>query len=365
MAKCLIESSLLLIPVLTIAETLGNMQKEMTSNYKILCDIGDKPNFLIGGEGNTVDFNEIEKSEILNRIYRFQFKQPPKNGQLEKVISAIKKRPEIGLRFYGDYSEELIDWGSLTEIQNLQIDLWETNDLKQVSRLRNLKRLGITKNVKSKVSLKIIEPLQNLETFYTSISKDVESISKLSNLEFLSLTEIKNDNLDFLTKLKNLKVLWLSLGSFNDFSGLSKIENLQKLQVHQVRGFDSESINPTLKSCGQLWALKLGNLKNITNLDFIPSMTKIKYLSMEGVKSLDTYSPIKNSKTIETIAGYQCRPADKSLDGLKKLKEIWLGDSYTKSLIDDLLKDNGADNIWIRGKNLKGSGKLDNPFDIN
>ena len=336
----------------------------MTANYKILCDIGDKPNFLIGGQGKSVDFNEIEKSENLNRIYRFQFKQAPKNGQLDRVISAIKKRPEIGLRFYGDYSEELIDWDSLVEIENLQIDLWETNGLKEVSRLRNLKRLGITKNVKSKVSLEILEPLQNLETFYTSISKDIETISKLPRLEFLNLNEIKNDNLDFLTKLNNLKTLWLSLGSFKDFSGLSKIEKLQNLQVHQVRGFESEVINPILKDSSQLCALKLDNLKGIKNLDFIPSMPKIKYLSMEGIKNLDTYAAIKISKTMETIAGYNCRPGDKSLDGLKRLKEIWIGDSYTKSEIDNLLNDNDAENIWIRGKNLKGSGKFNNPFEI-
>ena len=337
----------------------------MTSNYKILCDISDKPNFLIGGQGKSVDFNDIDKSENLNRIYRFQFRQPPKNGQLERVISAIKKRPEIELRFYGNYSEELIDWGSLTEIQNLQIDLWETNDLREVSTLKNLKSLEITKNVKSKVSLKIVEPLQNLEAFYTSISKDVEAISKLSNLEFLSLNEIKNDNLDFLTKLQKLKVLWISLGSFQDFWGLSQIQNLEKLQVHQVRGFDSESINPILKNCEKLWALKLDNLKNITNLDFIPSMPKINYLSMEGIKNLNSFKLIKNSRTIETIAGYNCRPADKSLDGLKKLKEIWLGDFYQNSEIDRLLNDSDAESIWIRGKILKGSGKLDNPFDIN
>lgn len=337
----------------------------MTFNNKILCDIGDKPNFLIGGQGKSVDFHEIDKSENLNRIYRFQFSQPPKKGQLERVITAIKKRPEIGLRFYGNYSEELVDWGSLTEIQNLQIDLWETKDLWEVSTLRNLKSLGITKNVKSKVSLKIVEPLQNLETFYTSISKDVEAISMLPNLEFLSLNEIKNDNLDFLTNLQNLKVIWISLGSYQNFSGLSQIENLQKLQVHQVRGFDSESINSILKNCGQLWALKLDNLKNITNLDFIPNMPKIKYLSMEGIKNLNSYKPIRNSKTIETIAGYNCRPADKSLEGLKRLKEIWLGDSYTKSEIESLLNDSCAETIWIRGEYLKGSGKLDNPFDIN
>jgi hypothetical protein len=343
---------------------VGQHAKKMTANYKILCDIGDKPNFLIGGQGKSVDFDEIEKSENLNRIYRFQFKQPPKNGQLDRVISAIKKRPEIELRFYGDYSEELIDWGSLTEIQNLQIDLWETNDLQEVSRLRNLKRLGITKNVKSKVSLEILEPLQNLETLYTSISKDLETISKLPNLEFLSLNEIIKDNLDFLTNLKNLQDLWLLMGSFKDFSAMAQIESLKKLQVHQVRGFDSENINPVLENCKQLWALKLDNLKNIHNLEFVPSMPRIKYLSMEGIKNLDTYAPIKNSKTMETIASYNCRPADKSLDGLKSLKEIWLGDSYTKNEVNNLLNDNDAENIWIRGKNLKGSGKLYNPFDL-
>lgn len=336
----------------------------MNANYKILCDIGDKTNFLIGGQSKSVDFNEIEKSENLNRIYRFQFKQPPKSEQFERVISAIKKRPEIKLRFYGDYSEELIDWGRLTEIQNLQIDLWETNDLREVSTLRNLKRLSITKNIKSKVSLKILEPLQNLETFYTSISKDIETISKLPNLEFLSLNEIKSDNLGFLTELKNLQVLWLSLGSFKDFSGLSQIENLRKLQVHQVRGFESESINSILANCRLLWALKLDNLKHISNVDFIPSMPNIRYLSMEGIKNLKTFDPIKNSMTLETIVGYQCRPSDKSLNGLNKLKEISLGDSYAKSEVDRLLKVNNAEKIWIRGENLKGSDKLDNPFDI-
>lgn len=335
----------------------------MTASNKILCDIEDKPNFLIGGQGNSVDFDEIDKTENLNRISCFQFRQPPKNEQLERVIFAIKKRPEIKLRFYGNYSEKLIDWGSLTEIQNLHIDLWETNDLREISKLRNLKKLGITKNVKSKVSLKIIESLQNLEVFYTSISKDVETISKLPNLKFLSLSEIKNENLEFLTKLNSLQVLWLSLGSINNFSGLARIENLQKLHVHQVRGFDSLSINPILESCGQLWALKLDNLKHIINLDFIPNMRKIRYLSIEGVKNLDTYDPIKKSKTIETIVGDQCKPIDKSLDGLKKLKGIWLGDSYHKSAIDDLLKNNEAESIWVRGKTLKGSGKLDNPFD--
>ena len=337
----------------------------MTATYQILCDIGDRPNFLIGGQRNPVDFDEIEKNENLDRIYRFQFSQPPSNEQLERVVNAIRRRPEIGLRFYGNYSEDLIDWGKLTDIEDLQIGLWETKELQEISNLTNLKRLSITKNVKSRTSLTILEPLKNLETLYTSISKDVESIEKLKGLKFLSLREIKHNDLDFLSTLDNLRVLWLSLGSYNDFSGLSKVKGLQKLWVHQARGFDNNAINSILKDCKEIWALKLDNLKHITTLNFVPEMPNLMYLSLEGMKNLESFAPIKKSKTLETIAGYQCRPTDKLLGGLKNVNGIWLGDYYAKYEIDNLVATSDAENIWIRGKNLRGTGKLNNAFNIN
>ena len=336
----------------------------MKSKYLILCEIGDKPTFSIGGQIYPVELDDIDKDDNLNRIYRIQFSQPPKDGQLERVISAIKRRPEIELRFYGNYPEDLIEWDKLKEIQNLQIDLWEIRDLQEVSKLTNLKRLGITKNVKSQVSLKILEPLQNLEVLYTSVSQDIETVGKLKRLRFLTLREIKHENLEFLKTLDNLRVLWLSLGSYSDFSGLSGIKNLQKLSVHQVRGVNTEALGQIFKDCQELWALKLVNLKHITNLDFVPNMPKLRYLSLEGIKNLDTFNLIKNSKTLETVTGYDCRPADKSLDGLKKLKEISLGDSYTKAEIYKLLKDNEAEKIWLRGNSLKGMERFENPFDI-
>ena len=72
----------------------------------------------------------------------------------------------------------------------------------------------------------------------------------------------------------------------------SNIKNLNKLRIQQVRGFESEKINYVLQNCKELWALKLDNLKRIIDLDFIPTMLKLKYLSFKGVKNLDTYTPI-------------------------------------------------------------------------
>ena len=56
----------------------------MTKNYKIICDIGENMSFNTGGQSKTVDFNELEKEESLNRIYRIQFNRAPIKDNLKK-----------------------------------------------------------------------------------------------------------------------------------------------------------------------------------------------------------------------------------------------------------------------------------------
>ena len=66
----------------------------------------------------------------------------------------------------------------------------------------------------------ILKDLKNLEVLFTSISKDIEIIGELRKLKFLSLREIKTDNLDFLESLKNLNELWISFGSYKNIDGI-------------------------------------------------------------------------------------------------------------------------------------------------
>ena len=56
----------------------------MTKNNKIICDIGGDIIFNTGGQSKTVDFNELEKEESLNRIYRIQFNRAPIKDNLKK-----------------------------------------------------------------------------------------------------------------------------------------------------------------------------------------------------------------------------------------------------------------------------------------
>lgn len=333
---------------------------------KILCNISDKISFNSGGQGQYADLKDLTDPDNIKRIYRIQFSQEPSRQILSTVIKVIADNPSISLRFYGDYSEDKIDWDSLQPIKKLHVDLWQTNKLAAISKMSGLTELGITKNVKSSVSLKILEPLADLTTLFVSISKDIESISSLKNLKFLSLHEIKTKDLNFISSLSKLEELWLSLGSYNNFDAITKLPSLKRLSIHQVKGFDNDIANSVLSKCSSLEYLQLQNLKHVSTLDFVGSLKNLKYLDLDGIKNLSSYSPISANDSIETISAANSRPADKDLTPLLNLKNVWLGDSYSKATVDKFASQFQGQGFWNRGQDIVGDLRQNHiiPFDL-
>lgn len=332
--------------------------------YKILCIIGEEIEFNIAGKSKSVNIFDLTNPENLKRIYIIQFSKAPKKEYLEIVVSLLKENPQIDLRFYGNYSENLIDWNSLIFVESLQIDLWETKDLNELSQLVNLKKLAIAKNVKSTVSLKILKNLKNLEVLFTSISKDIEVIGELRKLKFLSLREIKTKNIDFLKSLKNLNELWISLGSYENIDGIQCIENLNKLSIHQIRGINNETLNNVISKCHSITAIELQNLKNLNSLNFAEKLEYLNYLRLDTNKNIETYNPILKSKSLKTISTTSSRPIDKNIIYLKNIENIFLGDSYSKTEIEDFITVFKGETLWIWGKELKGKFTIKNPFEL-
>jgi len=330
----------------------------------ILCNIGDEIVFNFAGKTKIVTFNELAEPETLSKIYRIQFSKEPKSNQFDSIIQLLNENREIDLRFYGNYSEYSIDWKSLISIENLQIDLWETKELKDLIYLTNLKKLGISKNVKSNVSLKIIENLQNLENLFVSISKDIDSIKYLEKLKFLSLREIKTKNVNFLSDLKNLNEVWFSLGSYQNIDGIKNLEKLEKLSIHQIRNFSNNELNSILAKCFNLKSLELQNLKNLESLDFMQKLTKLQYIFLDGNKNIKTFREVAKSKNLKTFSTSNSRAEDKNLTFLQDVENIFLGDSYPKNEIENFSKIFTGKNLWIYGKEIKGKLENNNPFRI-
>jgi hypothetical protein len=324
---------------------------------KILVDIKDsKIGFLTGGTTISSSMSDIIAKK--DNIFRIQFSSKPDIHLLKDISDFLIDNPHIDLRFYGNYSEDLIDWSLLNNIQGLFVDLWETKDLNGIKNLKQLKRLGITKNVKSSVSLKVIENLDNLEMLFTSISKDIETIRLLKKISLISLNEIKTDNLDFLPNNIHLSKLWISLGSIKDISGIAKVQNLKILSIHQLRGFDDFAANSVLANCNSIEILELMNLANLNSFTFMSNLKKLRTLNLEGLKNIDTYKDLEQCDSLKVISGYDCRPLDKLLVGLENLDSIMLGDSYSKSEIDSFVKRFKGNNLWIRGKQILGNNKF-------
>jgi hypothetical protein len=326
----------------------------------ILCDIGDKINFLTGGQGQEVTLDDLQKPDNIERIYTIQFHRSPKDDQLKKVVETIQKDPRIGLRFYGDYSEKSINWTLLTNIQRLSVNLWNTENLEAISSLTNLKELSLTKEVKSNVSLKILQNLKNLETLFTSLSKDIESIDSLRKLRFLSLREIKSKSLDFISNLSSLCELWISLGSYQDFKGLPK--TIGKLSIHQVKGINDNSMIQMLESLNDVQAVELQNLKGIETLDFLAKQQSLSFLKIGGLKNLKTLKVIEKLRTLDTVVMYDNKVMDKSILPLKDVKNISIGDSYPKAMINDFKDSFKGISFWYRGTNLCGEFMTKDPF---
>jgi hypothetical protein len=328
----------------------------------ILCDIGETVTFSSGGEFRRTNFDDIFLPENRMRIYRIQFHTPPQTYQFERIAELIGEIPKISLRFCGQFSEDQIPWRLLTQIQRLQIDLWETDNLNELRNLPNLKELGISKQVRSKVSLSILKNLPNLEVLFTSVSKDIESISELKKLKFLSLNEIKTRSLDFLQHLALLKDLWLSLGSINSFESITNNKSIRNLKIHQVRGLLDQEAERMLSKGEKLTSLSLENLNHLTHLTFVKHLTELRYLNLCGIKNLKTYEPIVQLHPEAKITTYNSKPADQSILALQKFAQVWIGDSYNPEILSKLVKSFEGRILYYRGKPIRGEWIDVNPF---
>ena len=330
----------------------------------ILCNIGDEIVLNLGGKSEVIHLEELRNPEKLSKIYQIQFSKEPQKKYFNFIVNLLKDNTEIDLRFYGNYLENTIDWESLKFIEKLQIDLSETKDLKDLIYLKNLKQLGITKNVKSTVSLKVIANLDKLEYLFTSISKDIQTVENLKNLKFLSLREIKTKNIDFIANLENLNSVSLSLGSYGNIDGITSLKNLEKLAIHQIRNFSDEQLNSILSKCTDLKALELQNLKGLENLYFLKELKKLQYLFLEGNKNLASYQSVENLKNLKTFSTSNSRAKDRKLDYLQNIDYVFLGDRYPKNLIENFSKNFKGKNLWIYGKEIKGKLEKINPLRV-
>lgn len=227
-----------------------------------------------------------------------QFNSPLTESDHKKLSAFMKKYPEVLFRVYGDSAADLGFLKYYPFVEKFQIDCYglaSIDGFKYLSRELEYFGFGPTKQ---NFSLEFLSRFEGVKELYLEgHNKEIETISKLSNLERLTLRSITLPDLSILLPLKNLWWLAIKLGGTNDLSLLPKLK-LKYLELWMVKGLYGISSISELTTIQYLF---LQDLKNITKLPDLSKCMDLRRVEIDALKSLSDLSPLLTAKNLEEL----------------------------------------------------------------
>lgn len=192
---------------------------------------------------------------------------------------------------------------ALTELKNLRrlslgvFELKET-EIFQANNLKNLKELIIGETRTKALNLQYLENYKDLNyLIICGHTKNIDVVSKLTDLEYLGLNSISKVKLDFVNKLKRLKSLHFALGGRENLDEIEENE-IETLEIIRVRAFNSFK---NISNFKKLKSLQIEDQIQLTDLHFdkeIPTLTDFKLINCKTFKSLTGLEKLNGLKQL-------------------------------------------------------------------
>ncbi|MBR9747323.1 NEAT domain-containing protein [Bacillus cereus] len=156
----------------------------------------------------------------------------------------------------------------------------------------NLKRVDLNTPITKEDLLKV-KSLIVVEAKSKGI-QDVSGLEYMTNLEYLTLEEVKLENIQFISKLRQLKSLSITYGELEDVGPLTELEHIEFLTLRNNK---------------------------ISDLSPLSQMKKIKMLDLNSnyIKDIKPLFTVKSLRTL-TVANNQISNA--GLEGIHQLKNL-------------------------------------------
>ena len=275
---------------------------------------------------NTADINSTNVNLESNDDELLYGKYP------EPILIAIGENSDVNK----DYKE--LTRGDLKKIRNLHFT-------REFNTQYIDKKYGFKDN--EEYDFSIILEMPNLEAlsidFYSNNVrlKDYSILKKIDNLKTLTISNIHDSDMDNITALKSLEWLSISYSDINNidflekFSGLTDLFNLE--YCNNIKNFEA------LKYLENINQINLCYL-NMTEkeLSTIPNMPALKYLSLVGnnLANISDFPILKNLQSL-TLDDNPLKSISIPTGNLPKLKCLGIN----KTLVSDANKINGVDTI--------------------
>ncbi|MBF8983707.1 hypothetical protein IZY60_09175 [Lutibacter sp. B2] len=176
-----------------------------------------------------------------------------------------------------------------------------------------------------------ISQLKNLDMIFGMDGKfeNIDELAKLSKLKYISIHDIKTEDLSFIKELKNLE--WLCLGCYG-IDNTFVIEDLPKLEMIQMTEMDLEDLSffNNLKGVKELY-FSDGNIKSLKGIENLTSLENIKFNDMK----VDDISDIRKLKQLEIIEIEKSEIHNvESLKKLPNLKALYIDNKSIDGLFN-------------------------------
>ncbi|EKR45829.1 hypothetical protein [Leptospira interrogans] len=175
-----------------------------------------------------------------------------------------------------------------------------------------------------KPNLRFLETFRNLRDLQIDgHNKNIEVISKLLEIQNLTLRSITSLDISFLEELKNLNI---KLGGISDLSAISGMKRIQYLELWQIRKLEDIGVISSLQGLREFF------LQSLPNVSKIPSLEKsenLKTIRLENMKGLKDFKFLSDAPALEKFIFVDANSQDpKDLLPLfknKSLKEARVG----------------------------------------
>jgi hypothetical protein len=313
---------------------------------------------------------DVEESDIPGilsdgRLHTIQFYNKPSDKTWHLLNDNLfSKRPDVFLRIT-DYPDLLTDFNFLLEmsnVRNLSLMLSGLTSLEVFGKIEQLEGLIIEIFEKTGLKQVSLEPISKLSRLthlrLEGYKKDIESLSKLINLQRLKLYSITLDNLDFLTGLDKLERLSFVLCGTHNYSALKHLKSLTFFELWEVRGLaDIEFIS-------ELKKLRYLIIKDLRNVEKLPSFSqnydqieKIIFANLKGLTDVSSLSLLNNLQEFLFASANNFSPADFTmLSNLKNLRmaTIGFGSKKKNEVFQELMDSSGIKKYDADSSSYKG-----------
>jgi protein phosphatase 1 regulatory subunit 7 len=249
---------------------------------------------------------------------------------LSKLNRLAEKHDEnLTIRFYGHYSSifdcSVVD--QIPEVKSLSIDcLRQVHNIESITRLKNLKQLGIGVFELKETDILSAKNFQNLNRLYVfdtktkalnleylssykyldylivaGHTKNIEAIGSLKKLEQLSLNGISKVPLSFVNELPLLHTLNIILGGRDNITEIEG-NNIENLNLTWIRGLnDLEDISRFHK----LKTLLVQDHIRLPKIHFDKGLTKLTDIKILNCKTLASITGLENLPELHQLRVYK------------------------------------------------------------